>query len=222
MAEREPPRGALTVGEIWQDLADGLFSFERGLPYTFATLWWKPATQARRYLATRDPALIRPLRYLLVAVAVYSALTWALLSQFADFAELGATGQQVAQTELVLRHAAWLVLLILPLIALLMRVLAWRSPLRFIDALVLLAYAQAQVLLGQALLVVPVAVFGSNLLAQIVGTLISLYMVFAIATFIPTRRWWAWIAAVLTVVLGTLANAVIVQLFFRAHAALTG
>jgi hypothetical protein len=58
VAEAPPPRRELSAGEVWQDIADGLFSLERGLPHTFATLWWKPATQARRYVATRDPTLI--------------------------------------------------------------------------------------------------------------------------------------------------------------------
>jgi hypothetical protein len=221
VAEAPPPRRELSPGEVWQDIADGLFSLERGLPYTFATLWWKPATQARRYVATRDPTLIRPLRYLLVSVAFYSAVVWTLISQVADRQTLGLGETQMAQLETVLQHAGWLVLLILPLVALIVWLLAWGSGLRLLEALVLLAYAQAQVLLAQALLVVPAAVLGLTIAAQLTGLAAGIYMVAALAGFIPGNRWRAWAAAIATVILGTLLNGVVVAQFLQLHARLT-
>jgi hypothetical protein len=220
VAEAPPPRRELSASEVWQDIADGLFSLERGLPYTFATLWWKPATQARRYVATRDPTLIRPLRYLLVSVAFYSAVVWTLISQVADRQTLGLGETQMAQLETVLQHAGWLVLLILPLVALIVWLLAWGSGLRLLEALVLLAYAQAQVLLAQALLVVPAAVLGLTLTAQLAGLAAGIYMVAAIAGFIPGNRWRAWAAAIASVILGTLLNGVVVAQFLQLHARL--
>jgi len=68
--------------------------------------------------------------------------------------------------------------------------------------------------------VVPAAVFGFGLLSQLFGLALAMYLVAAIAGFIPGSRWRAWPVAVVTVVLGTIANSIMVAQFLHWHARL--
>lgn len=63
-----PPR--LTVRSVFAELADELFSLDRGLPYTVFCTLRSPGATARRYVEQRDPRLTRPFRLALVVLAV--------------------------------------------------------------------------------------------------------------------------------------------------------
>ncbi len=206
-----PETPPLSAREIWRDVVDGLFSTERGLPYTFATLWWKPARQARGYVETRDPRLLRPLRYLLLAVAFYSTVTWWMFQRFGHRLGNALDATAMLQIEAMLQHAGWLVLLVLPLVALLLHLASWRrTPL--LSALVLLAYAQAQVLFGQALVAVPAMLLWHPLAGQACGLLLSVYMLLTVGRFVGGGWLRATWVAVVTVAGGTLINVGVVTL----------
>ncbi len=60
------------------EIVDEVFSLDRGLPWTFRELLRHPGTVIRRYVEWRDSRLTRPLRYLLVALAL-AAIAFHLL-----------------------------------------------------------------------------------------------------------------------------------------------
>ncbi len=62
-----PPR--LSTPALLRELADELFSLDRGLPWTFGQLLRRPGAAIRRFVEWRDPRVTRPLRYLLIALA---------------------------------------------------------------------------------------------------------------------------------------------------------
>lgn len=55
------------------DAADELFSLDRGLPYTFLTLFRAPAKVVREYVEWRSPLVTKPLRYFLIVVLLVNA-----------------------------------------------------------------------------------------------------------------------------------------------------
>lgn len=55
---------------FFADLGDELFSLDRGLPWTFLRLSFNPGRNIRHYIEWRDPRLAKPLRYLLVCLAL--------------------------------------------------------------------------------------------------------------------------------------------------------
>jgi hypothetical protein len=60
----------LTMGGFWRDVADEVFSSDRGLPWTAWRLTVDPGGTIRAYVMRRDPKVTRPLRYFLVGFAV--------------------------------------------------------------------------------------------------------------------------------------------------------
>lgn len=63
-----PPR--FTMRQFWQDAADELLSFDRGMLWTLWRLWSAPGALITSYLDTRDPRITRPLRLALIQVAL--------------------------------------------------------------------------------------------------------------------------------------------------------
>lgn len=63
-ARVRPPR--LTLQTFFHDAADELLSFDRGLPYTFLTLFRAPARVVREYIDWRSTRVTKPLRYFLI------------------------------------------------------------------------------------------------------------------------------------------------------------
>ncbi|HET7845769.1 MAG TPA: DUF3667 domain-containing protein [Xanthomonadales bacterium] len=65
----DAPVPRLTLRAIGEQVADELLSFDRGLPWTFAQLSWRPGNAVRAYLERRDPRLTKPLRYFVIVLA---------------------------------------------------------------------------------------------------------------------------------------------------------
>lgn len=74
------PRPRLSAGRFLADVADELFSLDRGLPWTFVMLFRDPRAVVRGYIEGRDTRATRPLRYFLV-VAIGVTLLGQLLEQ---------------------------------------------------------------------------------------------------------------------------------------------
>lgn len=66
----EPPIPRLSARVFFNDVADELFSLDRGAPYTLAQLLWRPGPTVRRYIEQRDPRLTKPFRLVLICLAV--------------------------------------------------------------------------------------------------------------------------------------------------------
>jgi hypothetical protein len=71
--DAEPPQ-RLTVAGVLAEIADELFSLDRGLPHTWTRLLGSPGATARRYIEQRDPRLVRPFRLALLMLALAALL----------------------------------------------------------------------------------------------------------------------------------------------------
>ena len=207
-------QGELTWREILQDLRENLIGDERGLWYTFRRAWRNPRGLAFDHVQRRDGAAVRPLRYLLLAVAIYSTVSWWLLSKAPWPRALVLSELQMRQAEFSIQHAGLLVLVILPLFALLVHLLSLRR-VRLLPILVMLSYAQSQVLLAQALLVTPLALFASQALAVGPSLLLAVYLWWAVAGVLPGPRWRAWLLALLALAGAQLLNNLVVSAALR-------
>ena len=209
--EREP----LTVSALRRELAAELFNLERGLAHTFVQVWRAPAATAARYARTRDATLVRPVRYLLIAGAGYSALAWLLLTRLGLAERLALTPAQSAQSGFIIQHAGWIVLVVVPAIAGRLRAFEYPRAGSYAHALVLVAYTQAQALWVQALVLTPLAFLALPWLPAVVSLLMAIWLLWAWSRYYPGRPVRAWIAAFVALVAGTAINQVVVQLALR-------
>ena len=209
--EREP----LSLSALRRDLVAELFNLERGLAHTFVQVWRAPAATAARYVRTRDATLVRPVRYLLIAVAGYSALAWLLLTQLGLAERLALTPAQSAQSGFIIQHAGWIVLVVVPAIALLLR--AFQPPRggSYVEALVLVAYTQAQGLWYQALVLTPLAFLATPWASTTATLAVMAWLLWAWSGAFPGRIVRGWIAALFALVAGTALNQGVVYLALR-------
>jgi hypothetical protein len=201
----------VTLKEILDEASDELFSLDRGLPGTFLSLCWRPAHVVRAYLFARDARrYVRPLRYLLLSIALSVAASWLVLDKWGFRDRLGASEQALAQTSFLLEYAAVLTLLVLPLIATALRLAFHGLQVRYVDALVLLGYTQAQINLLSLLGLGWLAVSGSND-AQVPLALVgTAYLVWSWSGFATGPAWRRWLSSLLALVLGQVINAAVV------------
>lgn len=73
-AAAAPTAPRLTVPGVLAEIADELFSLDRGLPHTVLSLARSPGATAWRYIHLRDPRLTRPFRLALVVLAAAALL----------------------------------------------------------------------------------------------------------------------------------------------------
>ncbi len=162
-AETRPPR--LTLTAFLASVGDEVFSLERGFPWTFWQLVRRPGWAVRRYVEWRDDRLTRPLRYLIVAVALAALLLHALGvdRSFLSGVELGAQGsgadaaRAAAIAAVFARFDLILLLVWVPAVALAVRLAYRRHGINLVEAIVLAAFVLAQVCLLQALLILVLA-----------------------------------------------------------------
>ena len=75
LPEPKPPAAPrLTVAGVLAEVADELFSLDRGLPHTLLSLARSPGAAAWRYIHLRDPRLTRPFRLALLVLAAAAVL----------------------------------------------------------------------------------------------------------------------------------------------------
>ena len=119
MSER-PPR--LDARSILSEVAEELFSLDRGLPFTVIQLLRRPGSSVRRYVEWRDPRMVRPFRLTLVALA-FAALSFAHAGVEGEFAngfqegaaDAGAAAdatQRNGALAWLLAHLQWLLLIV--------------------------------------------------------------------------------------------------------------
>ena len=68
------PIPRLSARVFFADVADEVFSLDRGLPYTLGQLLIRPGPTIRRYIERRDPRLTKPFRLVLICLAIAAAL----------------------------------------------------------------------------------------------------------------------------------------------------
>lgn len=205
----------VTLEEVLSEVGDEFLSLDRGLPGTMLALCLRPARVARAYLFERDRRYVRPLRYLLLSIALGLLASWIVLDKLGMRASLGASERALQQSSFLLEHAALLTLLVLPLVAGAMRLLFHGLKLRYLDALVLLAYTQAQVNLLSLLALGWLVLAGDNDGQGVLGLVAAVYLVWSWAGFAQGPAWRRWLAAVLSLVAGQLINAGVVSLVVK-------
>lgn len=68
------PVPRLSARVFFADVADELFSLDRGVPYTLGQLLLRPGPTIRRYIEQRDPRLTKPFRLVVICLALVAAL----------------------------------------------------------------------------------------------------------------------------------------------------
>lgn len=204
------PRGTgpVTLREIGAEFSAEYLQWDRGLPGTFRAVTLRAAEVARAYLERRGEAYVRPLRYLLLSIVASVAVSWLAFERIG--LPRGAGAEAARQVPFLLEHAALLTLAVLPLVALLLRAAFHGLGVRYVDALVLLGYTQAQAnwfgVLGPLLLLA-----GAPQAAPVaLGALIALWLLHAWASFGIGPAWRRWLAALASLVLGQALNGAVV------------
>jgi hypothetical protein len=206
MSETKRP---ITLSELAAGVRDDLFQWDRGIVGTFIGLSWRPGRVIRGFLDDRDERYAKPWRYLIFGVLANVAAAWFVLDNLGYRETLGLQ-QQSDQIAFVLDHAAVITLIVLPLVALLMRLCFIGLNVRFIDALVALFYTQGQVNLLGVMSVAAMALTNSQAANVPFVALTLIYFVWAWASFASGPIWRRVLAAVLTLVLGQVINGLIV------------
>jgi hypothetical protein len=206
MSETKRP---ITLSELAAGVRDDLFQWDRGIVGTFIGLLWKPGRVIRGFLDDRDERYAKPWRYLIFGVLANVAAAWFVLDNLGYRETLGLQ-QQSDQIAFVLDNGAVITLIVLPLVALLMRLCFSGLKVRFIDALVALFYTQGQVNLLGVISVAAMALTNSQAANVPFVALTLIYFVWAWASFASGPIWRRVLAAVLTLVLGQVINGLIV------------
>jgi hypothetical protein len=68
------PAPRLSAQVFFTDVADELFSLDRGVPYTLGQLLLRPGPTIRRYVIERDPRLTKPFRLVVICLAIFTAV----------------------------------------------------------------------------------------------------------------------------------------------------
>jgi hypothetical protein len=157
-----PPR--LTLSSFFHDAADELLSADRGMPYTFLTLFRAPARVVREYIDWRSTRVTKPLRYFLIAVLLVNVAAaiagWTVAkpdtSPAAASTTTAADAKQSSKEERVAKsigasaqwwvenHVDWALLLAVPFLALACRRTFRAQGYNFAEFWVLALYGTAQ------------------------------------------------------------------------------
>lgn len=206
MSEQRRP---VTLVELAAGVRDDLFQWDRGIVGTFIGLMWKPGRVIRGFLVDRDERYAKPWRYLIFGVLANVAAAWFVLDNLGYRETLGLQ-QQSDRIAFVLDNAAVITLIVLPLVALLMRLCFIGLNVRYIDALVALFYTQGQVNLFGVASVAAMALTNSQAANLPFVALTLCYFIWAWAAFATGPIWRRVLAAVLTLALGQIINGLIV------------
>ncbi len=143
MDPRQNP-APLTARDLWREVVDELFSLDRGLPYTFVSLWRAPGVTVRRYVETRDPKVTRPVRYFLVAAGAMAATVLALRTRLVALGQTPTTGEQAAIANFAIENLLVINAVGVVCGALVLRLIFSKRGTTFGETLVLSAYSGAQ------------------------------------------------------------------------------
>lgn len=210
MSDPEQPNNPVTLREILQDTRDEVLQWDHGLPGTLHWLLRKPALVIRHYLWQRSGRFTKPLRFLLLSVAVTILMDWLVHRQ------LGWKSLVTPAADLdnfLIENSAVLLLLILPVIALVFRLCFFGLQIRYVDALVTLAYTQSVVNLIGALIILALPLLpAQRIVLTAISLLLLVYTIWVWSSVAIGAAWRRWLAAIITLVLAQVANAFYLQL----------
>lgn len=207
------PEDLVTLRELLIEARDEALQWDRGFPGTVRWLVQQPTLVIRGLLWQRSQRFTRPLRFLLITVAIAVLMEWLIRDQLGWGS---AASEQAKLDSFLLEHAAILQLLLLPLIAAFMRLCFFGLQLRYVDALVTMAYVQGMVnLLGALMLPLQADYPYANWLTGAAGLVLVGYALWVWASVAIGPAWRRWLASVLLLVLSSLLNAVFLKLLER-------
>lgn len=210
MSDPEQPNNPVTLREILQETRDEVLQWDHGLPGTLHWLLRQPALVIRHYLWQRSGRFTKPLRFLLLSVAVTILMDWLVHRQ------LGWRSLVTPAADLdnfLIENSAVLLLLILPIIALVFRLCFFGLQIRYVDALVTLAYTQSVVNLIGALIILALPLLpAQRIVLTAISLLLLVYTIWVWSSVAIGPAWRRWLAAIITLVLAQIANAFYLQL----------
>lgn len=185
MSDR-PPR--LDARHVLGEVAEELFSLDRGLPFTLWQLVRHPGSSVRRYVEWRDPRMTRPFRLAIGSLA-FAALAFTQAGVDGDFAEAFRAGMNETRPEArpeaeggalawVLAQLQWLLLIVwVPATAAAINRAYRRLGLNLAEQCTIALYAFVPILLGYGIAVLlPLPGASANaLLPALVSLLPSLW-----------------------------------------------
>ena len=206
--DQRPDRGPVTLREIGAEFSAEYLQWDRGLPGTFRAVTQRAAEVARAYLERRGDRFVRPLRYLLLSIVASVSVSWLVYERLG--LPQGTDAEAARQVPFLIEHAALLTLAVLPLVALVMRGAFHGLGVRYVDALVLLAYTQAQAnwfgVLGPLLLLAG----APQGVVVALGVAVAGWLLWSWASFGVGPAWRRWVAAASSLLLGQALNGGIV------------
>ncbi len=213
MTEPNPPQRprSMTLEAVGREVADELFSFDRGFLHTFVRLWVEPLNVVRRYVHERDARLTRPVRYLLITVAITTAAAWLLVSQLGLARHLRMSPEALAQWEFLTKNTSWIVFLVLPFVILIIREFdRVRGDLAAVSAAAMVTYTQAQVLWVQLIVAVPLAYLPWRWPGAVAMLLISLWLYVLWVKHLGRPWWRSALGALLALVVAFVVNQLVI------------
>lgn len=148
-----PKKQDVTVQALLHEVKNEYLQLEHGLLATFLMLLRRPSDVVFAYINRTSNAYTRPLAFLMASVGISLFINWLVFERLAIEYPLETGGGEADR--FIRDYLMALTLLILPLIALCMRLFFWRLSLSYVAALVVLAYTQAIVNLINSLLLLP-------------------------------------------------------------------
>ncbi len=208
-----PPDNPVTLREIVVEARDELLQWDRGFPGTARWMLVDPKQVIRSYLWQRSNRFTKPLRYLLVCVAIGLLMDW-LIHQKLALNSILAPDTQL--DNFLLQHTAVLQLLLLPLMALVLRLMFHGLRLRYVDALIALCYTQAQInLIGAGIIPLVALLPGDRAIVTATSLLMVCYSLWIWSSVAVGDAWRRWLAAILSLLLSQLLNSGFVWLLHR-------
>lgn len=210
LSDPELPSNPVTLREILLETRDEVLQWDHGLPGTLHWLLRQPALVIRHYLWQRSGRFTKPLRFLLISVALTILMDWLVHRQ------LGWRSMVTPAADLdnfLIENSALLLLLILPIIALVFRLCFIGLRIRYVDALVTLAYTQSVINIIGALTILTLPWLPAQRIAlTAISLLLLVYTLWVWSGVAIGPAWRRWLAALLTLLLGQVLNGLYLQL----------
>lgn len=201
-----PKRQDVTIRSLLSEVKREYLQLDYGLLATFAMVLRRPSDVVYAYIHRTSDRYTKPLAFLIASVGISLLINWVVFDWLAIDYPLDADG---GPTDAIVReYMMALTLLILPLIALCMRLFFWRLSLSYVAALVVLAYTQAAVNLVNILLFLPLILLfePSAKLAPLMNFGLLCYVMWAWASCAKGHVLLRWGAAFLSLVAAQTLN----------------
>jgi len=189
----------LTARRIFHQTIHELLDLEQPMLRTLVNLSWRPGWVALEFVRGRRRAFTNPLKYCLIAATI---VTIAMNLSDVDIVEMQQAAmpetddpEQQQGYEAVAQISRWfveyigaIIALTLPVLAIAMRLLFWRSPHNIVEHYTMALYAYGQVFLFQAMMI-PFGLYEHPIVSIVYNALPVIWFTLAAMQFCH-GRWW--------------------------------